>query len=366
MHFTQLQLKQFRNYPELHLQFHTGTTVLYGANGSGKTNILEALHLLCLGRSHRTTNDREMMSITAENAFIFGETARKDGKHTIRIQLHQKQNKQVLLYGKPIQRMGDLMGHATSVLFSPEDLRIVKDGPSGRRRFLDMQLSQMMPAYFLKLKHYLQLLACRNALLKKHKLEGVPHFLDQLITWDEQLAAAAEPLIITRATFIEKLSACAKQQYSFISGNLENFSLKYINRLVENPYTLMLEGLTKSRQTDISRMFTSVGPHRDDIALFLNDKELRVFGSQGQMRTAMLSLKLAEIMLIQEEMGELPTLLLDDVFSELDINRRKRLLDCIQNCQTIITCTDESDVAGARADMFWKVSVNEQGEGQVC
>ena len=184
MHFTTLRLKQFRNYPYLELEPSEGITVLYGPNGSGKTNLLEAMHLLSLGRSHRTTADREMVAQGEMAAMVHGETRRLDGRHELEIRLTpmEKPQKRVLLYGKPAQRISDLMGHATVVMFSPEDLRIVRDGPAARRRFVDMQLSQIRSGYVRALKTYLTVLESRNALLRQKRLAGVADFTAQLDT----------------------------------------------------------------------------------------------------------------------------------------------------------------------------------------
>ena len=349
MRFTSLRLARFRNYDSLELSPHPGITVLYGPNGSGKTNLLEAMHLLSVGRSHRTANDREMIAAGANVALIHGQTRRLDGAHEVEVRLYplEKPKKRVLLYGKPAQRVADLMGHATTVMFSPEDLRIVRDGPVMRRRFLDMQLSQIRPSYLRALKTYLSVLERRNALLKQNRLAGVNDFANQLDTWDEQLAAACVPIVGARRWFLEELSRSAAEQYTAIA---------------DTPYRDMLAGLHRTRAEDIQRLFTSFGPHRDDMSLTLCGRELRAFGSQGQMRTAVLSMKLGEIRLIENEMGEPPTLLLDDVFSELDVRRRSALLKSTEGVQTLITCTDRQDAADAHADAFLRVSQGEDGK----
>ena len=367
MRFTSLRLARFRNYDSLELSPHPGITVLYGPNGSGKTNLLEAMHLLSVGRSHRTANDREMIAAGANVALVHGQTRRLDGAHEVEVRLYplEKPKKRVLLYGKPAQRVGDLMGHATTVMFSPEDLRIVRDGPVARRRFLDMQLSQIRPSYLRALKTYLSVLERRNALLKQNRLAGVNDFANQLDTWDEQLAAACVPIVGARRWFLEELSRSAAEQYTAIAETPgETFSLSYAGPLsrTDTPYRDMLAGLHRTRAEDIQRLFTSFGPHRDDMSLTLCGRELRAFGSQGQMRTAVLSMKLGEIRLIENEMGEPPTLLLDDVFSELDVRRRSALLKSTEGVQTLITCTDRQDAADAHADAFLRVSQGEDGK----
>ncbi len=366
MHFTSLKLQQFRNYPALTLRPSPGTTVLYGANGAGKTNLLEAMHLLSLGRSHRTSADREMIAAGESVAFVRGETQRLDGKHDVEVRLYpfQKPQKRVLLFGKPAERISDMMGHATCVMFSPEDIRIVRDGPAARRRFVDMQLSQIRPSYLRALKTYLTVLDSRNALLKAQRQSPLADFDTQLDTWDEQLAAAAVYVVEPRRWFLSELSENAAAQYAAISEDpAETFALQYTGPLatVEQPYRTMLSGLKRTRGEDLHRQFTAFGPHRDDIAMLLCGKELRAFGSQGQLRTAVLSMKLGELALIEREMGEFPALLLDDVFSELDAKRRNALLKSAEGVQTFITCTDQQDAAGAKADVFLRVGQGEEG-----
>ena len=366
MRFTHLQLQHFRNYDALDFTPHAGTTVLYGANGSGKTNILEAMHLLCLARSHRTANDKEMLQTQANMAIAKGETLRNDGKHTIAVALQseQKPQKRVLLFGKPVKRIGELMGHATVVMFAPEDLRVVRDGPSARRRMVDMQLSKIRPSYFYQLKEYLQVLESRNALLKKQKLEGVADFPVQIATWDEQLVRTAIPIIQIRRWFLSTLSELTNKQYMHIASNpAEDFRIGYASAFAtgDDVQQRMLDALQRHRREEMQRMYTVVGPHRDDMSMTLQGNDIRAFGSQGQLRCAVLSLKLAELQLIEEEMGEAPTLLLDDVFSELDAMRRNRLLESLQGVQTFITCTDKQDAGGAHADVFLQVTKDERG-----
>lgn len=371
MHFTALRLQHFRNYPLLTLKPSPGITVLYGDNGSGKTNVLEAMHLLALGRSHRTSTDKEMIAQGQQNALIYGETLRRDGKHDIQVRLFtaQRPQKRVLLYGKPAPRIGDMMGHATCVMFSPEDLRIVRDGPAARRRFVDMQLSQIRPSYLRALKTYLSVLDRRNALLKAHRQGALGDFEAQLDTWDEQLAAAAVPVVLSRRWFLAELALAAAKQYAAIAEDKQEvFTLRYAGPLAqaEDPLQAMLSGLHRARSEDVYRLFTTFGPHRDDVSLLLCNRELRAFGSQGQVRSAILSMKLGELSLIEREMGEPPALLLDDVFSELDVRRRGALLQSAQGLQTFLTCTDKQDAAGVQADVFIRVCQDETGHALIA
>lgn len=366
MRLTALRLNHFRNYGALELAPCAGTTVLYGPNGAGKTNVLEAMHLLSLGRSHRASADREMIAQGETVALVHGETLRLDGRHDVEVRLYpfEKPQKRVLLYGKPAQRITDMMGHVTCVMFSPEDIRIVRDGPAARRRFVDMQLSQIRPSYVKALRQYLSVLESRNALLKTQKYNPSPDFETQLGVWDEQLAAAAVYVVEPRRWFLQELSQNAAQRYASIAeAQNEPFELRYTGALAQTdtPFRAMMEGLKRSRGEDRQRLYTSFGPHRDDVAMLLCGKDLRSFGSQGQLRTAVLSMKLGEISLIEREMGEAPALLLDDVFSELDAKRRNALLQSAAGVQTFITCTDRQDAAGARADVFLRVDRDAEG-----
>ncbi len=367
MKFTSLSLKNFRNYASLDFRPDAGITVLYGANGSGKTNFLESMHLLSVGRSHRTSVDREMIAQGEDVAFVRAQTMRLDGKHDLEVRLYplETPQKRVLIHGKPAERISDMMGHATTVMFAPEDLRIVRDGPAARRRFIDMQLSQIRPSYLKALRRYLSALESRNALLKGNKAHPAEDFDRQLDAWDEQLAGAAVYVVEPRRWFLTELSRHAAAQYAAIAGDPdEAFELRYAGPLAttETPYRDMLAALKRTRAEDARRLFTAFGPHRDDLSLLLSGKDLRAYGSQGQVRSAVLSMKLGEIALIEDEMGEMPALLLDDVFSELDHKRRNALLHATQGVQTFITCTDKSDAAGAKADAFYRVLTDDGGK----
>lgn len=365
-----LFLKHFRNYSNHLVNPSEGITVIYGANGTGKTNLLEAIHLLSVGRSHRTSNDREMIEQGSLMAISAAKLRRLDGTHKPEVRLFraEKPHKRVFLNNKPASRIGDLMGHATVIMFAPEDLRIVRDNPAARRRFMDMQLSQIRPIYLQQLRHYLNILENRNALLREQKKQGVHEFSSQMDVWDEQLAIAAVPIVQNRIWFIDKLKELAGIRYADISENAnEPFCLRY-NCAVQKPEITkdwLLEALQNSRKEDVQRAFTYHGPHRDDLALTLCGRDLRAYGSQGQVRTAVLSMKLGEIQLIREEMGEAPVLLLDDVFSELDIRRRQALLVNTKGIQTMITCADRSDAAQAKADAFLLVTQTENGSASI-
>ncbi len=346
MRITGLRLRDFRGYRQVLLSPPEGVTMLVGENGAGKTNLLEAVHLCCLGRSHRTSMDREMIRQGQETAAVQLTVARRDGLHEVGVRLFEnaKRRKMIYVNGKTASRTGELMGHATCVIFSPEDLALVKDGPQARRRFLDMLLSQQQRAYFYALQTYMAALKQRNALLKRGDVQALP-------VWDEQLAAAATPVVRLRRDVCRLLHERAKIHYLYIGGrDQETFALQYRGALAESedPALDMLRGLQASREEDLRRQTTCFGPHRDEIELTLQNAPLKAFGSQGQMRTAALSMKLAAFDLLEQAQGEPPLLLLDDVLSELDPDRRRRLISRISRAQALLTCTDQADFIGAR------------------
>lgn len=355
MRLVSLRLHDFRSYQTLMLTPPEGVTVIVGENGAGKTNLLEAVHLCCLGRSHRTSADGDMIRRGQETAAVQLVVARRDGRHDVGIRLYQNQRRKKLLYvnGKTASRMGELMGHATCVMFSPEDLAIVKDGPHTRRRFMDMLLSECQRAYFYALQTYNATLRQRNALLKLN-----PDDAAQLDAWDAQLAEAAAPVVRLRAAAAQELDRLARAHYAFISGRSdEKLSLSYIGQVSPlEPEADLLEKLRAARAEDMRRMTTTIGPHRDDLMLMLSGHEIRAFGSQGQARTAALSLKLAAFDMLTDTQGEPPLLLLDDVLSELDPVRRRRIIERIKSAQALITCTDPSDFTGASPACVLKVA----------
>ena len=346
MRMTSLRLRDFRGYQQVLLSPPEGVTVLVGENGAGKTNLLEAVHLCCLGRSHRTSNDKEMIRRDQETAAVQLTVERRDGRHEVGVRLFENARRRKIVYvnGKIASRMGELMGHATCVIFSPEDLSLVKEGPQARRRFLDMLLSQQQKAYFYALQTYTNALKQRNALLKQGDLR-------QLSAWDEQLAAAAAPVVRQRREACDRLNHRAQTHYLYIGGREEEiFRMRYQSALADSadPVQDMLRGLQACQEEDMRRQTTCFGPHRDEVELTLCGEAMKAFASQGQMRTAALSMKLAAFDLLEAEQGEPPLLLLDDVLSELDPDRRRRLIARIGRAQALLTCTDQADFIGAR------------------
>ncbi|MBO2516951.1 MAG: DNA replication/repair protein RecF [Clostridiales bacterium] len=350
MLLSSLRLHEFRSYGQVLLTPPPGVTVLAGKNGTGKTNLLEAVHLCCLGRSHRTSQDRDMIMHEKESAAVQVTVQRRDGEHQVGVRLYENARRKKLIYvnGKIVPRMGELIGHATCVMFSPEDLQLVKDGPQARRRFLDMLLSQDQRSYFYALQNYNNALKQRNALLKSLQAGGDPRQLD---AWDEQLALCSAPIVRMRRETVEEMKKQATSHYTYIAGkNEEHFDLRYVSQVAdaENVSEKLLKLLKESRAEDLRRVTTTRGPHRDDVELYLNERELKSFGSQGQIRTAVLSLRLASFDLLTKHQGETPLLLLDDVLSELDATRREKLIERVSGAQVLLTCTDISDLSEAK------------------
>lgn len=364
-----LKLRDFRNYGEIELKPHPGVNILFGQNGSGKTNLLEAIHFCALGRSHRTSQDKEVVRKGAEAAAI-GVQMRKNGvRMDVQVKLTpgEIRKKAIFVDRKRAGRLSDLMGHVQCVIFSPEDLMLVKEGPSVRRRYLDMMLSQLSTSYFTALQQYQKALDQRNALLRDAKKGGrADHAM--LDAFEEALAMHAAVIIPMRRKMVARTAEAAQREYAAISGRPhERFAMRYVCSVPENVDIAanFQEVLRKNRQEDMFRGSTGFGIHREDISLTLNERDMKVFASQGQIRTAALSMKLAQLHVFRQETGEPPVLLLDDVMSELDMTRRTRLLEEISGLQTFITCTDESDLEGCRERRSYQVSMDENGFGQV-
>lgn len=355
MHITRLELRQFRNYETAELRPCEGVTVLYGNNAQGKTALLEAIVLSCTGRSHRTPRDKELIRWGQEAGRVFVQAEKRDGSHEVEMLLSTMRRKTVKVNGSVLQRTGELMGHINGVLFAPEDLRMVKDGPAERRRFIDMELSQIKPSYYYALQHYAHALMQRNKLLRDIAIK--PALADMLEDWDAQLARYGAAIMVERQAFIARISESAHENHLEISGGQEDLEARYVPSLdLQNePGQALLKALRVARDVDIRRGTTSVGPHRDDLMLTLSGMDVRIYGSQGQQRTTALSLKLAELDIMRREIDEWPVLMLDDVMSELDPKRRRQLLGRLRGIQTIVTCTDMSDLADAEIGAAWRI-----------
>lgn len=336
-----LKVINFRNYKEESILFSPGLNVLSGINASGKTNLLEAVYLGAIGKSPRTAQDKEMINWGQDYLYVMIELNGKYRSHKLEIHIDSHSAKRIAIDGLPIKKHGELMGVLNVVYFSPDELKMIKESPKERRRFMDISLSQQKKKYFYNLQRYNKTLDQRNKLLKTARsFEGLR---DMLAVWDIQLATIGAEIISDRLIFLKKLSVYAAREHTRLSGGREELLLRYESDALDMDRDIK-EQLILRYEADIEKdyqlKFTSSGPHRDDIKITLNGIDVRKFGSQGQQRSAALSLKMAEISQFEEETGEKPVLLLDDVLSELDEGRQRELLSAASGVQTILTCTE--------------------------
>ncbi len=361
MKVTGLRLVNFRNYEQMTIRPHAGLCVLTGENAAGKTNVLEAVFLCALGRSHRTIHDAEMVRRGEEGAYVDLKLSTKQGGREIEIRIPPGERKQVSVDRSPIGKSAEQIGVLNVVMFAPEDLAIVKGGPSERRRFLDMTISQMFPMYYTALQQYNAVLRQRNALLKDpdHLYDGA------LEAWNGQLAILGANIMLRRAEQAERLADIASTMHETLSDGKEFLDMYYEPNVPISDPTLLVDeirmALEDSRERDIRYGSTTVGPHRDDLMFSLDGTDVRTFGSQGQQRTTVLSLKLAQMEVLREERGEAPVLLLDDVFSELDRKRQEMLMVSVEGCQTFLTCTHLEDLEQAQIQESMQIYRVENG-----
>ena len=339
MNIRSLDLKNFRNYALARVEPHPGTNLFYGENAQGKTNILEAVYVCSVSRSHRGGREREMISFGEEEAHLKCELSKRGLSHRVDVHLKKTRPRGVAVDGLPIRHMRQLLGLLHVIIFSPEDLRLIKEEPRRRRRFLDIELCQMDPVYADALTKYQKILNQKNALLKD--LYFRPELRDTLPMWQEQQARYARVIIRSRREFLERLNRNIRGIHADISGGREELVLKYAANASE---TEILKKITEDEEREIRQQKSLSGPQLDDVIFEINGRDVRVYGSQGQQRTAALSLKMAEIDLVRETIHDTPVLLLDDVMSELDEGRQQHLLDRIQGIQTFITCTGMEEI----------------------
>lgn len=360
MRVTGLRLVNFRNYPSLSLRPDAGLCVLTGENAAGKTNVLEALFLCSLGRSHRTIRDSEMVRSGESAGSVAVDMDTRSGPRRIECKLFSGDRKRMFIDGAPLSRSGELLGCLNVVMFAPEDLALIKDGPGERRRFLDMAISQLRPSYYYTLQQYNAALKQRNALLKEP--EGLDY--DALECWDEQLSVLGAAIVLARAELVEHMGTIAAEQHETLSDGTETLVAAYEPNVAPSDRETLTKtlrlALSDTAERDVYRGSTSVGPHRDDLKLVINGSDVRVYGSQGQQRTTVLSLKLAQLEILRAEKEDSPVLLLDDVFSELDRNRQKMLLIAAQDCQTFLTCTHIEEVAAAGVEQMQVYQVSDR------
>lgn len=358
MKVNKIILGNFRNYINLTLTFTNSINIFIGENAQGKTNILEAIYYAAMGHSHRTNTDAELIRWQQDSASISIIFSRLNIESSLLFKFNSNQKKEIIVNNYTIKPK-ELIGLLNVVLFSPEDLMLIKGMPNMRRRFLDIEISQVSPAYYQQLSKYNRIVAQRNTLLKKiRENKEQPDMLD---AWDEQLAIVGSQIVKKRQIAVKKLAMLANLMHRKITDNKENLTVIYHKHGIDGKDLDSLASeysrkLVELRQNDIWRGSTSVGPHRDDLILSVNGINLRTYGSQGQQRTGVLALKLAELEFIKSETGEYPVLLLDDVMSELDASRREHLIAFIQDrIQTFITATEEKYFPNNKFGKFHQV-----------
>ena len=341
MFIKRLQMLNYRNYNVLDISLGPHVNVFMGDNAQGKTNILEGIYYCAFARSHRTSKDRELINWNSNNALLSITVGRERLDKRIDISILKDGKKAIQVNKIKIKKIGELFGNFNVVMFSPEDLKIIKDSPGVRRKFIDMELCQLNPKYYYNLVQYNKVLNERNSILRNRNINK-----DILDVYDMQLVEFGYNIIIDRLEYIQKLNKYSAKIHSDITSGKEKIEFKYIStikdleNIKENFYSL----LEKNRSRDCERGITSIGPHRDDFTVLINDIDTKSYGSQGQQRTAVLTIKFSSLKIIKELTGEHPVLLLDDVLSELDLSRKRYILSTIGDIQTIITCTGIEDL----------------------
>lgn len=340
----ELSVKDYRNAAERTVVFEDGRNAFVGPNARGKTNLLEAVYFTGVGKSFRTPRDKELIKNDCTRAYIRVSVLKDTGAESVKIILDRAANKRVAVNDVPISRMSELMGVCPVVLFCPDGLKIVKEAPSDRRRFMDIALCQVSKSYFNVLSRYDKILQSRNRLLKSGGADR-----NTLAPWDELLADAGAKIVKSRRGFLIRLQDIAAERHAFLSNGAEKLTLEYEGvdgADVDAIKSRLLDCYARDYEADMRLKYTHTGPHKDDIKISVDGTDVRAFGSQGQQRTVSLSLKLAELTLLTDVLGTSPVLLLDDVFSELDTSRRKKLLTALDGFQSIITATDATDFDG--------------------
>ena len=362
MYVKNLTLVDYRNYEHLKLDMINGFNIFYGRNGQGKTNILEAVNLCAFGRSHRGGKDTDLITIGKDEMSLSLSLAREPSDVGFGIRLCRTGAKVICVNDKPIRKLADLVGIINIVIFSPEDMSLVKEGPGQRRKFLDSLLSQIRPRYFHDLQQYVKIIGQRNSLLKEIRTD--PSLAATLDIWSEPLAEHGSRISFERAAFLRVIEKEAAEIHGKMSQQTEELKLEYLPSLKygaestpEEIRAVFLDMLKKSQEREIAIQTTICGPQREDFAIRLNGSDIRSFGSQGQQKTAVLALKLSEIAIVKEQTGGDPILLLDDVLSELDGTRGEFVFQNTGRVQTLITCTEKKDFRfGGGKALFFKVS----------
>lgn len=341
MWITSLEMQNFRNYESQKIDFSENVNVFYGDNAQGKTNIIEAIFMCSIGKSFRTSKEKETIKHNEEFTNIVLNYQNKDRDGNIKVQISNK--KTIFVNGVKVKKLSELLGKVNIVLFTPDDINILKNGPDQRRKFLNMMIGQIRPNYVNILNTYTKVMEQRNNYLKQIRdLDDKTKINYKLLDiWDEKLASLSYKICLYRTEFINKISEKIKDIHKNITENKEEIKIEYITESSDEKK--LLELIKQRRKLDIIKGYTTKGAHRDDFNIYIDNDLVNVYGSQGQHRTAVLSLKMSELEIIKEETGESPILLLDDFMSELDSKRRKNLLSNIGDTQVIITCTDEME-----------------------
>ena len=344
MYIEKIKLDNFRNYKKQEILLNKNINVFYGENAQGKTNIIESIFICALGKSFRAKKEKELIQFNQKEASI----QIKDREGEILYKIGNK--KEIKINKINIKKMSELLGNLNIVLFSPEDINIVKDGPSNRRKFMNMMISQLRPNYIYQYNLYLKVLEQKNNYLKKIKEENIKIDENLLDIYDEKLSETAERVYKYRNEFIQKIKEKINKIHCKITEEKEEIKLKYISDCEDKEK--FFKNLKENRIKDIERGFTSRGIQRDDIYFFINTKKVDIYGSQGQQRTLILSLKLTELEIIKEEIGEYPILLLDDFMSELDKKRKNNFFNSIKDMQVFITCTEKIELNNVKLEQY--------------
>ena len=356
MFIEKIKLTNFRNYQEQEISLDRNINIFYGNNAQGKTNLLESIYLCAIGKSYRTNKDREL--IKKENGFSKAEVNFKKKDRTGKVTVSISDRKVISVNGINLKKMSEVLGNVNLVLFSPEDINIFKDGPDRRRKILDIMISQLRPAYVHNINMYTNVLKQRNNYLKQIKHEKKSW--DMLEIWEIKLAEYAEIIHMYRKEFVKKIMDKIIEIHKSITNNKEEIKIEYISEFTSKEK--FLNKMKANREIDIIRGFTGNGIHRDDLKLYINGDLLGIYGSQGQHRSAILSIKLTELEIIKEEIEENPILLLDDFMSELDKERRENFLEDVKDTQIIITCTDKLELKNENKKIFYVENGKIQGE----
>lgn len=346
MYIEKIKLTNFRNYEKQEIVFNKNINIIYGDNAQGKTNILESIFLCSFGKSFRTSKEKELIKFGEEVLSVESIFQKKDRDGKVKVDIGNK--KQVYVNGVKINKLSEILGNINIVIFTPDDINILKDGPQNRRRFLDMMIGQLKPNYVYNLNLYLKTIEQRNIYLRQIKEENKNE--DLLDIWDEKLAEYGNIVYNYRVDFINKIINKIKVIHNKITDENEDLKIEYTSCCGNKEEYLKL--LKERRKSDIIKGFTTKGVHRDDFVIYINNKEVNIYGSQGQNRTAVLSLKLAELNVVYDEIGEYPILLLDDFMSELDEKRRKNFLENIENTQVIITGTEKIELPNLDYNLY--------------